>query len=368
MTKSIEAKNLVDIQKSMMTCTYCGFCKSVCPVFEDIKWDSSVARGRVILSYGLLEKEIPMDPSVVESIFQCTTCMDCERRCPSNIEVVEIVERCRKDLVENGGILPRHEKIMERILEFGNPYGETESVPEVFDFQPKRANIGYFVGCTSAYRNKGIAEATLSILNKTGEDFTLVDEVCCGSVMQRVGWNDQHLIELMEENVETIEDMGIEEMVFSCAGCYRMFKEEYPRFVDVNFKVSHISEFLAEKDLDIKPLAKKVTYHDPCHLGRHSDVYDAPREILHRIPEVDFKEMQRNRETSRCCGGGGGVRSAFPELSGNISAGRVREAEIADILVTTCPFCVNNLEMGRECAESDIEIVDLTELIECLIE
>ncbi len=368
MTRLIEAKNLVDIQKSMMTCTYCGFCKSVCPVFEDIKWDSSVARGRVILSYGLLEREIPMDPSVVESIFQCTTCMDCERRCPSNIEVVEIVERCRKDLVENGAILPRHEKIIDRILEFGNPYRETESVPEVFDLEPREARVGYFVGCTSAYRNKGIADATLSILSKTGEDFTLVDEICCGSVMQRIGWGDDDLIELMEENVSAIEEKGIEEMVFSCAGCYRMFKEEYPRFVDVNFKVSHISEFLAEKDLKIKPVAKKITYHDPCHLGRHSNVYDAPREVLKKIPEVDFKEMPRNRETSRCCGGGGGVRSAFPDLSGNISAGRVREAEIADVLVTTCPFCVNNLELGKDCADSDIEIMDLTELIEPLIE
>ena len=102
MSDYIEAENLREAKKTMMTCTYCGFCKSVCPVFEGIGWDPSVARGRMILSYGLLQKDIPADESVVENLYQCTTCKDCERRCPSNIEVVEVVERARKDLVAAG--------------------------------------------------------------------------------------------------------------------------------------------------------------------------------------------------------------------------------------------------------------------------
>lgn len=368
MSEVIDAKNLIDVQKAMLTCTYCGFCKSVCPVFEDLGWDSSVARGRVILSYGLLQKEIPADPSVVEAIFQCTTCKDCERRCPSSIEVVEIVERCRKDLVENGLMLPKHRKVVDNILEFGNPYGEGQGVPETLGREPTKASVGYFVGCTSAYRNREIAEAMISILEKTGEGFTLLDEVCCGSVMQRVGWGDDDLVDLMKRNVKAIKETGVDEVVLSCAGCYRMFKEEYPRFVDVDFKVKHVSEFLAERQPSMRALPKKITYHDPCHLGRHCGVYDAPRSVLSSIPEAEFKEMPRKGETSRCCGGGGGVRSAFPELSGDISAGRVEEAEIAEILVTTCPFCVNNLRLGREKRGSEIEIIDLVELVESLLE
>jgi len=367
MSEVIDAKNLIDVQRAMMVCTYCGFCKSVCPVFEDLGWDSSVARGKVILSYGLLQKEIPADQSVVEAIYQCTTCKDCERRCPSSIEVVEIVERCRRDLVESGLILPKHRRVVGRILEFGNPYGESRGVPETLGQEPRKAKVGYFVGCTSAYRNREIAEAMLRLLQKMGVDFTLLDETCCGSVMQRVGWGEEDLVELMRKNISAIEETGVEEVVFSCAGCYKMFKEEYPRFVDFDFSVRHVSELLADWQPEMGPLSRTITYHDPCHLGRHCGVYEPPRSVLRSIPGAEFKEMPRKGETARCCGGGGGVRSAFPELSADISAGRVEEAEIADILVTTCPFCVNNLRLGKEKRGSKIEIVDLVELVESLL-
>jgi fumarate reductase (CoM/CoB) subunit B len=363
----IDAKHLEKMRKALMTCTYCGFCKSVCPVFDEVRWDPSVARGRNILAYGLLNKDIPADESVIEYIYQCTTCKDCERRCPSNIEVVDIVESCRRDLVDNDKMLSKHRRIIDNIIKFGNPYAEEESVAKALDKEPKQAKVGYFVGCTGAYRNRSTVDATISILEKAGVDYTLLDEVCCGSVMQRVGWNDEDMVNLMERNVKAIADVGVDEVIFSCAGCYRMFKEEYPKFVDVPFKVLHVSEFLRDKDLKLKPLAKRVTYHDPCHLGRHCEVYEAPRELLAKVPEIDFKEMPRNRDTSRCCGGGGGVRSAYPELSGDIAGGRVKEAEIADILVTSCPFCVNNLKLGCEKVGSDIEVMDLVELIESLL-
>jgi Fe-S oxidoreductase len=114
MSDYIETENLKHAKKTMMTCTYCGFCKSVCPVFEGIGWESSVARGRMILAYGLLQKDIPADESVIENLFQCTTCRDCERRCPSNIEVVDVVERARKDLVAAGKMLPTETRTAKR--------------------------------------------------------------------------------------------------------------------------------------------------------------------------------------------------------------------------------------------------------------
>jgi len=368
MADYIDAKNLKDARNAMMTCTYCGFCKSVCPVYESIGWDSSVARGRIILAYGLLNKDIPADESVVENLYQCTTCKDCERRCPSRIEVVEVVERARRDLIANGMMLPKHRKLVESTLKHGNPYGEARSVAAALGTERRRARLGYFVGCTSAFRNRGIADATRSILGKLGEDFTVVDEVCCGSVLQRIGVDEATVTDVMERNVRSAADLGVEEVVFSCAGCYRMFKEEYPKFVDVPFKVRHISEFLADKDIKLKPLDKKITYHDPCHLGRHSGVYDAPRKLLSKIPKAEFKEMLHNRETALCCGGGGGVRSAYPGLSEKVAARRVDEAAFADVLVTTCPFCVSNLRVGKEKNLSPVEIKDLVELIEPLVE
>ena len=368
MTEYIDPKNLRGAKGTMMTCTYCGFCKSVCPTYEGIGWDPSVARGRIILAYGLMQGDIPADESVVEYLYQCTTCKDCERRCPSSIEVVDVVERARRDIVASGGMLPRHKQVVDSIRRHGNPYNEARQVDEVTGLKRRRAEVGYFVGCTAAYRNPDIARATASILRKLDEDFTVVDQMCCGSVLERIGVDQGEVEEVMEKNVRAAQDLGVDEVVFSCAGCYRMFKEEYPKHVDVPFKVKHISEFLAEKDLNLRPLKKTITYHDPCHLGRHSGVYEAPRKLLARIPEADLQEMPRSRESARCCGGGGGVRSAYPELAEKIAARRVDEAAFADLLVTTCPFCVNNLKVGREKAGCAVEVKDLVEVLEPLIE
>ena len=368
MAEYIEAKNLREAQGTMMTCTYCGFCKSVCPTYEGIGWDPSVARGRIILSYGLMRKDIPADESVIEHLYQCTTCKDCERRCPSSIEVVDVVERARRDLVASGNMLPRHRKVVESVRSHGNPYGEAKRVQEAVGKGKEGSELGYFVGCTAAFRNPGIARATSSILRKIGEDFSVVDEVCCGSVLQRIGVDEEEVKGMMERNVEGISSQGVDEVVFSCAGCYRMFKEEYPRHVKVDFKVKHISEFLAERDVELLPFQRKITYHDPCHLGRHCGVYEAPRKLLARVPGAEFREMPHTKDTSLCCGGGGGVRSAYPDLSEKIAARRVEEASFADVLVTTCPFCVNNLRVGGKSCGSDVQVMDLVELLEPLVE
>jgi Fe-S oxidoreductase len=364
MADYIEAEHLRHVRKELLTCTYCGFCKSVCPAFDDVGWDPSVARGRMILSYGLLNKELEADDSVLEYLYQCTTCKDCERRCPSKVQVVDVVERARRDLVANGRMLPKHRAIAENVLRTGNPYGERRTVREALGVEDKGAEVGYFAGCTASYRTQSIARATMSVMDKLDMDYALVDEVCCGSVLQRVGWDEGEVAELFRRNVEAIADRGVSEVVFSCSGCYRMFREEYPRFVKVPFKVRHVSEMLAEKDLDLRPLKGKVTYHDPCHLGRHCGVYDQPRQVIGKVPGIDFQEMSRSRETARCCGGGGGVRSAYPEMSARIAAKRVDEAAFADYLVTACPFCVNNLNLGKERQGAKLEVLDLTELVD----
>ena len=281
------------------------------------------------------------------------------------MKVVDIVERA-KDIVASGiAAQPpqggRKHPPTTATLRGAAPY------PRGLREKPRKAKLGYFIGCTSAYRNPSTAKATISILKKLGEDYTLLDESCCGSVMERIGWKEEDVAAQMRKNIDAIVSLGVEEVIFSCAGCYRMFKEEYLRHVDVPFKVLHVAEYLASKDLKPSKLEKKITYHDPCHLGRHTKVYKAPREVLAKIPGAQFKEMPRNAETSRCCGGGGGVRSAYPELSGQIAEKRVEEAKFADVMVTTCPFCVNNLKVGKESSKAKVEIIDLVELIEPLL-
>jgi len=357
-----KAEKIEKVKEALTTCTMCGFCKAVCPSFKSIGWDSALSRGRIILTYGLLVGDLEADESVVENMYTCTTCADCVRRCPSNVDIVEVIEMCRSDLVKNGHILPKHKAVVDSLLKHNNPYSEQVPVVKTLGMEPRKAKIGYYAGCTATYREKKISESTISILKKLGADFTIVDEVCCGSVLQRIG-ADEQVPDLVKKNVEAIKSLGIETLIISCAGCYRMFKHEYPKFMELPFEVLHIAEYLAKQDLKLKPLGNvKVTYHDPCHLGRHCKVYEPPREVLKKFPGIEFKEMKFNKSASHCCGGGGGVRAAYPAEAKDIAGTRIEEAEFADIVVTTCPFCVSNLSSGA--GDRKIKVVDLTELVD----
>ncbi|UCE91643.1 MAG: (Fe-S)-binding protein [Methanobacteriota archaeon] len=362
----MKADRTKKLEKEMLTCTFCGFCKSVCPYFEDDQWDPSVARGKVILAYGLAREDIEPDDSVVKRIYQCTTCKDCERRCPSNIKVIEIVKAARRDLVEAGHMLPAHSKIVDNIERTGNPYGETKATD--FGVPIKQAEIGYFIGCTSRYRTTEIAEHTISILNKLGIDFTLVEEGCCGSTLHRIGHSKEEILKLMKANLDAVERLGIRKLLFTCAGCLHMFEEEYPKHFEFDFEVEHVVQYLARQKLKLKPLRKRITYHDPCHIGRHMSIYDEPRALLRMIPGAEFVEMKESKESSRCCGGGGGVRANEPDASQRIASRRVTSAsEVADILVTSCPFCVSTLIFGNDLVKMDVEIKDITELVDDLL-
>ncbi len=354
------------VRSALSTCTMCGFCKSVCPSFKAINWDTDLSRGRIVMTYGLSVGQLQPDDSVVKSMYTCTTCADCVRRCPSKVDIVEIIELCRADLVASGRILPKHKTMCENIVNYHNPFAEKKSVAEVmkeWGYEPHSAPVAYFAGCTATYRAVKTAKSSLSILKKLGVDFTTLDEICCGSVMGRVGWSEEDLVRIYKRNVDAIKALGVKTLVLSCAGCYRMFKKEYPKHVEVPFEVLHMTEFLARQKLSLTSLGDvKVTYHDPCHLGRHCEVYEPPREVIAQFPGVDFKEMAFNRKLSHCCGGGGGVRAAYPEESAKIADTRLDEASFADIIITTCPFCVTNL--GAQAKGRDVKVVDLVELVD----
>ena len=211
----------------------------------------------------------------------------------------------------------------------------------------------YFRGCTAREKQTGIAEATEKLLNVAGIDFhTLDDEKCCGSVLLRTGFIDE-AAEQMKKNTEILEG---EKIITSCAGCYKTLKDDYE-----GLDVIHISQLLDEliKEGKIK-LSKKdldVTYHDSCHLGRHCDVFDEPRDVIKSV--ANLVEMENIRENSLCCGAGGGVKSAYPEIANQMASSRITQAKGTgcDILITPCPFCKLNLE------NDDVEVLDLTEFL-----
>ncbi|HEX3014732.1 MAG TPA: (Fe-S)-binding protein [Methanobacterium sp.] len=219
----------------------------------------------------------------------------------------------------------------------------------------------YFRGCVAREKLKSIAEATEKILNDAGIDYEILDnETCCGSFLLRTGFASD-AEEIMKN---TLKKIGEERVITSCAGCYKTFKNDYKEILGVEVDVVHTSQLFNEliKEGKIEPpfLDKTVTYHDPCHLGRHLEEYDAPREVLNKM--TNLVEMERNKEKSRCCGAGGGVRAAFPEITEDIAKMRIKDAEDvkAEILVTSCPFCILNL---RSVSKDDNKILDLSEIM-----
>ncbi len=211
----------------------------------------------------------------------------------------------------------------------------------------------YFRGCTAREKQTGIEKATERLLEIADVDFhTLADEKCCGSVLLRTGFIDEAK-EQIKGNTEILKG---ERIITSCAGCYKTLKEDYE-----GLDVVHISQLLydliKEGKLSFSKKNLDVTYHDSCHLGRHCNVFDEPREVIESV--ANLIEMENIRENSLCCGAGGGVKSAYPEIAQEMASVRIGQAKETgcETLVTPCPFCKLNLE------NDDIEVLDLTEFL-----
>jgi Fe-S oxidoreductase len=211
----------------------------------------------------------------------------------------------------------------------------------------------YFRGCTAREKQTDISKATEKLLHLAGVDYhVLEDEKCCGSVLLRTGF-EKEAFEQIERNTEILKD---EKIVTSCAGCYKTLKEDYE-----DLDVIHISQLLddliKENKLNLINADLNVTYHDSCHLGRHMNVFDEPRNVIGNV--ANLVEMENNHENSLCCGAGGGVKSAYPEIAAQMAGSRLQQAKDTgcETLVTPCPFCKLNLE------NDEIEVLDLTEFL-----
>ena len=211
----------------------------------------------------------------------------------------------------------------------------------------------YFRGCTAREKETGISKATEELLELAGMDYHILgDEKCCGSVLLRTGFEEEARGQI-EKNTKVLKD---ELILTSCAGCFKTLKEDYD-----GIDVIHISQLLDELIKDGKLNFNKrdldVTYHDSCHLGRQLEVFDEPRNVIKSV--ANLVEMENSREDSLCCGAGGGVKSAYPEIAGEMAKSRISQAKETgcEILVTPCPFCKLNLK------NDDLEVLDLTEFL-----
>jgi heterodisulfide reductase subunit D len=381
-------------------CTRCGECTMTCPTGGEAQDVELITpRGKILKlkefykkQYGLKARllgpaEIPEEQlkELASRAYECTICGQCKTVCPARLDTIEMWENMREFLVANGlAPLPAHEQIVKSIENYDNPWMQPrsqrsrwskriEKEVKIEDALKDKPEVLFFVGCTAAYdpNIKDMAIDTARVLAKAKVDFGTLgnDEGCCGSTLMRTGLVDSAK-KMVRKNIELFEKAGSSTIVTSCAGCFKTIRQDYPKVGKVGARVVHVTQFVNElidqkKLVFDKRVEAKVTYHDPCHLGRHNKLYDEPRKILESIPGVKLVEMERNREESRCCGAGGGVKTAFPDLAQKISALRIEDAERtdADILVTSCPFCYQSLKASIETKGSKLKMMDLMELV-----
>ncbi|MFX1297680.1 MAG: (Fe-S)-binding protein [Promethearchaeota archaeon] len=331
----------------------------------------------------LWQGKLELSKDMAEVIYQCPTCNACAETCAYEMDNALMYEALRAELIDVGCGLEVHIPMNKAMVELFNPYErdnkkKTEWIDKL-DFEIKEAysektDVLYFVGCTAALTPEiqYVAISTANILKKFNVDFAVFGEheICCGSVALRTG-NRDAFNSVAIKNYELFKKNGVKTIITSCAGCYRTLKVDYADFFeDLNIEVLHIVEFIRnfieQNDIEMRNLGINVTYHDPCHTGRNAGdtpLYEEPRELLRKI--ANLIEMKTIKENTKCCGAGGGVKKGFPELALEIAKSRIREAEEtgADYLVSICPFCYRNLLDAIKALNSNIKMVDLTELI-----
>jgi Fe-S oxidoreductase len=355
-------------------CYQCGMCDTLCP------WNRvrTFSMRKIVrqATFGLTEIEN-------EEIWRCTTCGRCPQRCPRGVKIIECGVALRRIATEYG-VFPTPVRpvrtVSASLVGEGNPLNEERKKRaewtkglSVKTFT-EGMDVLYFPGCYLCYdpRLKKVARATANILNKAGIDFGILGpkENCCGESIRKIG--DEELFKsLARENIKSFIENGVKKILVSSPHCYHTFKNEYPEFM-VNFEVVHISQYLFElinegKLEFTKEYGKKVTYHDPCYLGRHNGIYDEPREALKKIPGLELIEMPDSMEDSLCCGGGGGRIWMETPKGERFSDLRLEQAigAGAEVLVTSCPYCITNFEDSRLNLEDSevIEIKDITEIL-----
>ena len=337
-----ELKKTEQHKEEIYTCnrTRCGFCTQRCPVYEVTGLETYSSRGRNLVARGIMEGILEITEDVVELANTCLLCGYCEKNCA--LDNTEIFRDFKADLVEKGMTDKYLDDGVESIRNVGNPFKqkpEKRNIPEIKS-NPKSKTL-LFGGCTYSLTHQ---ETLISMAKLLGDvNYLGEEEPCCNNLLMDAGYLKE--FEKMKVGiVDILKKTKAKEIVTGCPTCYRTILEEYAD--EVKAKPIHFITKLAQmvKDGELKFACKekiKVTWHDPCHLGRFGGIIDEPREIIKSIKNIDFVEMKNHSLDSHCCGSGSGMMIAYPEIGIEISKKRIREAEAAgaEIMLTFCPTC-----------------------------
>ena len=396
-----------------------------CPSLWYGVFDAYAAQGKNDIATGLLKGELDWNTSrekLLEIIYRCPLCAACDINCKRvmDLDIIGVLDALREEACEKGhGPLPQHKEFIQSITNYDNVWKQPRTRRanwakklDIKDLSKKgeKADVLYYVGCTYAYKPgmESVPQGTARIMKKAGVDFGILGakEVCCGGIADNVG-DKKSFAEIADKNLKMFEEVGAKTIVTNCPGCFMTFSEKYAHHLkkdtkDLPYVVKHstmyIDELIQQGKIKFKKnVNMKVTYHDPCHLGRRGEpykhwegkrvqwgltepprelnrgvngVYEPPRNILKAIPGVSLVEMERIKDYAWCCGSGAGSKSAYPDFALAVAKERVEEAETtgASAIVSACPWCEANLSDGIDASGSKMKVIDILDLIEQSVE
>ncbi len=384
MTEAITEKER-STEEEALHCVRCGQCLSVCPTYRESLIETDSPRARVALTRAIREGvlEAP-DEEYAGAFFRCLLCGACTFTCPSGVAVDRILELSRGELAGQGLLPEVLSSLDDRIAKYRNISEEKNEGRLIWaDNLPtpptglgkQRAEVAYFVGCVGSFfpRSYKVPQSLVQIFDRAGVDYALLggSEWCCGYPMFINGELDRAR-DLIQHNIEAVRAMGAKKVVTTCPSCFHFWKHSYPAALgveDLGVEVQHATEFLADLletgDVKLGNLRERVTYHDPCDLGRKGGVTEAPRRVLAQIPGMRLVEMAENRDSSHCCGGGGNLESFAPEVSKAVSRNRIHQAAAveAKTLVSACQQCERTLANAARAERLRIRVKDITQVI-----
>ncbi|NWG10962.1 succinate dehydrogenase iron-sulfur subunit [Candidatus Bathyarchaeota archaeon] len=366
-------------------CIKCSICHSACPAAIDERFlgPSALTANYRFISDSRDEGNSERLKPMADNIWLCTQCNSCTMFCPKLLQCANAIVDDHCLVVESGDIPRTVKDVLESVYKYNNPMGTHQSkrmdwaknsnvkaYPNVTE-----ADVLYFVCCSNVYdiRNQEIARLMAQIFDKLGVTYATLgsEEWCCGDHILRLG--EKGLFEMLaEHNVNMFKKFDAKKIVTLSPHCYNTFKHDKP-YSDAALNVQHYTQFLAEaikqgKISPSKTVKKKVAYHDPCFLGKRNEIFDAPRQILQSINGLELVEMKRTKQSSFCCGGGGGrvwTEEAQPEKRPCVD--RVKEALSlgVDVIATACPYCITTLEDAVKVldVENKIAVRDVLELL-----